>query len=590
VSNETCLKADPSGAGPAIPSLPKLTKTLEELCVLGAQHRDSAVLEGCRELETKLREHALNVVVIGQFKRGKTSFLNALIGKPVLPVAVVPLTSVVTVLRHGDDPRASVHFRNGEMRHIAMEEIGDFATETGNPHNRKGVGWVEIFYPSEQLRDGVRLIDTPGIGSVHLHNSQVTYDFVARIDAAIFLTSPDPPLTPVEVELLSRVASQVPKLFLVLNKTDLVNPRELDEVAAFVKRHLPEAAAGLRVIPLSAKLALEAIESGDRDLRRRSGFAEFEEQFRRFLEQERNEVFLRSAARRIKSLILETELGLKLETQAILTPLHELQQRAGALEKVLKEAEAQEAESGFILRGNVARLRAEIQAAAREFALTQVEPVRKALLEQLEQRRCLKKRQLAAEMDRELRREIESRFELWLGAFEQEALGKLRLLSGRFRTAVNGLIHQVRETAGTLFGLDLRGLDAEADLTVVASEGYYTDRLLDWGIGSLPVLLPGPLYIRYLRRQLYRQAAEELERNATRRAYDLSRRLEEGAFRFHGAVKERLDETIGGIRAAIDSALRLHAEGEEAARAAAGRLEASIRKLEELRKGLGDHE
>jgi ribosome biogenesis GTPase A len=581
---ETCRNGTPGvAADRKWVAVSQFLATIEQIRAIAAEREDPAVLEGCAELDAKLHGHELNVVVVGQFKRGKTSFINSLIGEPLLPVAVLPLTSIVTVLRYGDEPGATVHFQSGEIRQLALAELGEFVTEAGNPDNRREVSRVEVSYPSDYLHSGVRLIDTPGIGSVYAHNSKVTYDFVSRIDAAVFVTSPDPPLMPAELELLSDIIAQVPKVFLVLNKIDLLDRQQLHDVLNFVRQNLPKAACDLPVLPVSAYLAGQARRDGNDDVRQRSGFPRFEEELRRFLREDGETVFLHAVNRRLESLIADLELRLKLEVEAILTPVQELRERVRALNEELDSARRQEIESQLLMEGHLGELREQIRQVAADFAHEQAEPIRIQLNRQLDEPLTVPRQRLASEMDNRLRREIESRFDSWMAHAEKTALTELSEVTGRFRTAINDLIHRVCQTTGTLFGIELGGLQADVELAIVRSEGYHTDPLLTWGLGRFPLLLPGPLYRRYLRKELFRRVPEELERNANRRAYDLCRRLDHGAALFQRAMKEKLEQTMRRIREAIDSALTLQAEGEEPARKAADRLRRVLHTLDQLK-------
>jgi ribosome biogenesis GTPase A len=125
-------------------------------------------------------------VIPGAFKRGKSTLINALLGEPVLPTAMVPLTSVVTILGYGESLDIQVHFQNGRSQKITQPELADYITEKGNPRNQKGVREVEIAYPYDYLRDGVRIIDTPGVGSVYSHNTEVAYNYLPQVEAAVF--------------------------------------------------------------------------------------------------------------------------------------------------------------------------------------------------------------------------------------------------------------------------------------------------------------------------------------------------------------------------------------------------------------------
>ena len=168
-------------------------------------------------LRLRLDQGRLHLAVLGQFKRGKSTFLNALLGEPVLPTSVIPLTSVPTFIQEGPSRKARVLFQNEqpvqEFSTTDAAEISNFlakfVTEAGNPKNHLRVSQVELFHPADILRNGVVFIDTPGIGSTLRHNTEATLNFLPQCDAALFLVSADPPITEVEIEFLKRVRTNL---------------------------------------------------------------------------------------------------------------------------------------------------------------------------------------------------------------------------------------------------------------------------------------------------------------------------------------------------------------------------------------------
>src|SRR4030043_1234292 len=127
----------------------------------------------CEELREKIENNVFNLVVLGQFKRGKTTLINALLGAEILPTAIVPLTSIATILKYDEILKINVYFNDGKVTEINPENLSEYVTERGNPRNEKDVQEVVITYPSSYLKDGVMLIDTPGVGSVYEHNTDV---------------------------------------------------------------------------------------------------------------------------------------------------------------------------------------------------------------------------------------------------------------------------------------------------------------------------------------------------------------------------------------------------------------------------------
>jgi GTPase SAR1 family protein len=551
---------------------------------MAAEQNEGSIRSAAQELAGKIQQNRFHLVVVGQFKRGKTTFLNALLGEPVLPVAVLPLTSIVTVLRYGDTPRATVFFQSGRQAGIRLDQLPEYVTESGNPRNRKLVGHAEVFYPSDYLRGSVTLIDTPGIASVYAHNTQVTYDFLPRIDAAIFITSPEPPVTSAEIEFLADLLPQVSKTFIVMNKADLVDASHLSEVLEFARRSLPAALANdpSSVFAVSARQALEAKLAGDQSLLERSGFPELEAQLNRFLRDEKGRVFLQSVSRNLFRLIADLRMYLALQVQAAMMPVEELRARISAFDEHLNSARQQQEDNALLLKGNLARLSSTFENQAKSFAESQLDPMLSTVRACFEKSRSLSRRQLASAMDRFLAQQLERQFDRWRADFEPSAVASFREITERFQKQVNELILKVRETAGTLFGVEIERLEASEELAFLEPTGYHTDPALDWGLGSAPLLLPAGLFHRYLLRRVLKNVADELERNATRVAYDLKRRLDKSVSAFERTVKGKLTETIGGLRRVIQSALERHESGSLEVEELVARLSAAVRQLDQV--------
>ena len=279
----------------------------------------------------KLRHHRFNLVMLGAFKRGKSTLINALLGEPLLPTAVIPLTSVVTIIGYGEELRIEVLYHNGQRRQISSSELAAYITERGNPQNKKGVQEVDIAYPSEYLKDGVRIIDTPGVGSVYSHNTEVAYNYLPQVDAAIFVVTVDPPLSATEEEFLKDIREYVHKLFFVLNKIDYVEEAERQEALDFTRQVL-QASLGtdnLAIFPLTAKVALEGKQQKQKDLLEASLLPQFEDHLRTFLYQEKGRVLLISCVTGALKAITDSTLALKVERHASSMSLKELEEKIG---------------------------------------------------------------------------------------------------------------------------------------------------------------------------------------------------------------------------------------------------------------------
>jgi len=210
-------------------------------------------------LAERAEEGRFFLAVVGQFKRGKSTLINALLGAPLLPTGVVPVTAVITILEYGERVSARVEKREGGEEEIPVEAIADVVTEERNPGNRRGAVAVIVRHPASLLRQGIAIVDTPGVGSVFEVSTKATHSFVPKIDAALVVLGADPPISADELDLVERIASEVPDLLFVLNKSDLVSAADRAEAASFCARVVAERLRrpAPEMLFLSAKRALD---------------------------------------------------------------------------------------------------------------------------------------------------------------------------------------------------------------------------------------------------------------------------------------------------------------------------------------------
>lgn len=211
-------------------SLEEGLRTLASLELLPIAQRQLA-----EEAADKLAGLGLYVAVIGEFKRGKTTLINALLGADLLPTGVLPVTAIPTLVRFGRQPRSTLRLLDGSDLSIDTAGLRGYLTEQENPGNRKGVREAIIDYPAAVLEHGLILVDTPGTGSVHLHNTQAAMDFLPRIDVALLVLSVDAPLSESEARLLEDVSRTAARIAVCLNKVDRLTPDETREAVEFVR-------------------------------------------------------------------------------------------------------------------------------------------------------------------------------------------------------------------------------------------------------------------------------------------------------------------------------------------------------------------
>ncbi len=243
----------------ATPDSAKLAARLAELSqldLLPANSR-SVVAEAAEKLTTA----TVYVAVVGDFKRGKSSLINALLGSRLLPMGVVPLTSQPTLIRYGPAPCALVTMESGVER-IPVDRLAEYVTEKENPGNRLKVREVWVEYPSPLLRDGVVVVDTPGTGSLHQDNTETAHAFLPRIDVGLAVLTAASPLSQSESAWLREVAARAARVVICLNKVDAISEAEREETLAYVRQGVAGILDG--AIPtIFTTSARRQLESGD---------------------------------------------------------------------------------------------------------------------------------------------------------------------------------------------------------------------------------------------------------------------------------------------------------------------------------------
>jgi small GTP-binding protein len=246
------------------------------------------------DLFARLAEDRFNVVVAGRFNRGKTSLMNALLKRERLPVGIVPVTSAITTVAYGSDEEAFIEFQGRHIpERVALDRLPDYVSQQGNPGNARGVTMARVFMPAEILRRDFYFVDTPGLGSSIIENTETTQTFLPEADVIVLVTSYDSPLSDEEFSVVESAASSGRKLFIVLNKQDAVSVTEREEVLSHVRGQLaslhPESSP---IFSVSARLALHDREA--------SGVLRLEDELTRYLVGEKQRAFLRNMCSRIE--------------------------------------------------------------------------------------------------------------------------------------------------------------------------------------------------------------------------------------------------------------------------------------------------
>ncbi|HXW89612.1 MAG TPA: dynamin family protein [Terriglobales bacterium] len=311
----------------------------------------SRIEQEARDLAGRIAEGRFYVACIGQFKRGKSTLINALIGDPVLPVGFTPVTAVPTVVRFGELRRARIQGQDGSWQDVSVTDLDQYVSEGCNAENRKGVRGVEVFVPSPLLAAGMCFVDTPGLGSVFTGNTAATQAFIPHIDAALVVIGADPPLAGEELALVEAVGHQVQELVLVLNKADRTTPEENAAAVSFAARQLQKR-LGRAVGPIFEVSASEQLDTRgpDRDWRK------LLQALQSLVHESGRQVIFAACARGIGRLSEQLRAVIGEEREALQRPLEESARRIATMKTTVGEAERSMRELGYLWMAEQQRL------------------------------------------------------------------------------------------------------------------------------------------------------------------------------------------------------------------------------------------
>ncbi|HEY0481321.1 MAG TPA: dynamin family protein [Kofleriaceae bacterium] len=272
----------------------------------------------------KLESERFHLVVLGEFNHGKSTFVNALLGSDILPTGITPTTASINHVVWAEQPTARVVLNGGESKHLDPQQLKEWVTVAGGHAN--DVSYVELGYPSDLVKNSVVLVDTPGVNDLNEQRAEVTYGYVPRADAVVFLLDAGQALKDSEREFLrSRVIESArDRLIFVLGKMDMLSPDERVAVLDYVKTGLAKLMPDPVVFALSAKDWARSKDPA-------SGIPELMAYLERFLARDRAQVILDNAAGDASRTAgyLENNLGVRMHAYDL--DIAELEQRIGAV-------------------------------------------------------------------------------------------------------------------------------------------------------------------------------------------------------------------------------------------------------------------
>ncbi len=525
-----------------------------------------------KDLVRKLEEDRFHLVVVGEFNHGKSSFVNALLGENALPVGVTPTTAAIHHIRYADKPEATVVFTSGRREPLPFDQVREFAVG-GARAQAPGdeVDYVEVGYPASLLKERILLVDTPGVNDLSLQRADITYSYIPRADAVLFLLDAGQILKESERVFLEDklLKASRDKIVFVITKWDLLSPSEREEALAYAKNQLARLVRDPIVFPVSAE---QALSGGTTD----SGLPPLVTHLTRFLAEERGRILLDNALGEGVSVISLLEKGTNARRRALSMTAEEIDRRIALLEKdLLGQAGTLEQRRSHI-REEVSGLKVGIQKDLERF----VDEVVQKIPDVIDNAK-------ADELKQYLPSFLEETFRKWAEEESKELAGKLEDLAERTIALVREDAHDATERVGETLGTDMKRLDVQVDtfqydvgVTALVAVGLGT-LLFNLMVGG--VLLAAAPVVAYM---LKGRVEGEYKKKAKELAPDVVRQV---ALQIGPKLDEIIDDFAKKLDAWVVSASEeLHREVLEVLRAAKVAREGALRDEDAAKKDIAE--
>ncbi|MFE1665415.1 dynamin family protein [Microbacterium sp. P02] len=282
------------------------------------------LVQRLQQTRSRLMDPYVRVIIVGQFKQGKSKLVNALVNAPACPVDDDIATSVPTAVSFAAEPAAFALLRKDEGVESSIErvpiplaDLADYVSESGNPDNERDLVGAEVMLPRELLKGGLRLVDSPGVGGVESTRSVSTLAALSTAHAVLLVSDASQEYTEPEVQFLRHALRVSPNVAAVLTKTDIYPAwRHIEHID---RSHLGDVGE-IPMFAVSSDLRMLAAQEQDRELNEESGFPALVAHLRRDVLGKAEIVHQRGAVHDLASVADQLAITVSTELNALLHP------------------------------------------------------------------------------------------------------------------------------------------------------------------------------------------------------------------------------------------------------------------------------
>lgn len=348
-----------------------VTTALSDMERLCEQMKMEETRQEIERVQKKISSHIFSVGIMGEFKRGKSTVINSLLEKEVMPADILPCSATMNRVTYDLQPHVQLQMRDGTTKDIPVEELTSYVTKL-NAENESRAAEVDeaiVYYPCRFCKNGVDIVDTPGLNDDERMN-KISEEVIPKLDSVIMVLTPDNPFSMSEAEFVRNklMTSDLSRLIFVVNKIDTIRraadrKRVVDGIRDKIQKSVMEKMANvygegseeyaeavnkmgkIRIFPLSALDALDGKKEGDQELIEQSGTLEFEAALTKMLTEERGVLELSMALNVIARAAVEVTKTVQIRKEALTLSAQEFaDSQMKALEEInrLREDKRQE--------------------------------------------------------------------------------------------------------------------------------------------------------------------------------------------------------------------------------------------------------
>lgn len=312
-----------------------------------------------KNLEERLKNHIFSVGIMGEFRRGKSTVINALLGQEIVPADIVPCSATLNYVKWNVNKGAEIYFKNGTVQSVDVEDLAKYVTKI-TKESEKVSATVEkavVYYPCQFCQNGVQIIDTPGLNDDE-RMSDISEKVIPTLDAIIMVIVPDSPFSQSEAEFVRNkvMASDLGRIIFIVNKIDTIDEDDRDRLLASIRdkiqtsvldkmakvygedsdeyKNTVDKLGSIKLLPVSARKALKGKIKNNPAMLEDSGYTDFESTLSQLLTEERGTLELMHPVNQLFSVSAEA-------LRIIETRLATLNMEAEEFERKQNEALAQ---------------------------------------------------------------------------------------------------------------------------------------------------------------------------------------------------------------------------------------------------------